>query len=150
MSMLEGLGSACAAAPPSPNKPSDAVASGSTFDAAIAHAKSATPVPTGKSAPQSQTGKAGTAAQSDSNANLGRLINELHRDGDYFTVSLQAGARIGIPLEAVALGPQSQYGYDVTVTQVGNGANAQYQVTFDKDLMAGVNVQGGPEEENSG
>jgi hypothetical protein len=161
--MLECLGSASTTAPPpSENKPTGAAACGSTFDAAIAHAKCATPSHTGKSrpqpqtgkagpqagksAPQSQAGKAGTASQVDSNANLGRLINGLHDDGDYFTVSLQAGARIGIPLDVLAVGPQAQYGYDVTAKQVGSGANAQYQVTFNKDLMAGVNVQGGPEE----
>jgi hypothetical protein len=134
--MLESLGSASTTAPPppSPNKPD---ASSSTFDAAIIHAKSAAPSQTGKSAPRSQA---------DSNANLGRLINGLRGDGDYFTVSVQAGARIGIPIDVVALGPQAQYGYDVAVTQVGNEANAQYRVTFDKDLMAGANIQGGPEE----
>jgi hypothetical protein len=144
MSMLEGLGPASTAAPPPPpKKPSGAASSGSRFGAAIADAKSVTPQ-TGKSAPQSQTGKAGTPSQADSNANLGGLIDGLHGDGDYFTVSLQAGARIGIPV-GPTVGPQAQYGYDVTVKQVGNGGNAQYQVTFNKDLMAGVNLQGGPE-----
>jgi Bacterial SH3 domain/LysM domain len=155
MSMLEGLGPASTAAPPPPpppKKPSGAASSGSRFDAAIADAKSVTPQTgksaplsqTGKAAPLSQTGKAGTPSQSDSTANLGGLINGLHGDGDYFTVSLQAGARIGIPV-GPTVGPQAQYGYDVTVKQVGNGGNAQYQVTFNKDLMAGVNLQGGPE-----
>src|SRR5215470_15470545 len=128
--MLESLGSASTAKlPPPPSAPNYAAASrdSGAFNAAIANAKSARP---------SQTGP---------NDNLNQLVSGLNGDGDQFTVSMQAGGRVGLPLEELGIpgigGPQTQYGYDVTVKQVGSGPNAQYQVTFNKDLMAGANLQ---------
>ncbi len=134
--MLESLGSASAATVlPQRNQPNGAAASGrpGTFDAALADAKSVTP------------GSAATPAPAGANSDLNQLVNGLNGDGDQFTVSMQAGGRIGVPLEELGIpgigGPQAQYGYDVTVKQVGSGPNAQYQVTFNKDLMAGANLQ---------
>src|SRR5215470_7486968 len=128
--MLESLGSASTAKlPPPPSAPNYAAASrdSGAFNAAIANAKSARP---------SQTGP---------NDNLNQLVSGLNGDGDQFTVSMQAGARVGVPLEELGIpgigGPQAQYGYDVNVKQVGSGPSAQYQVTFNKDLMAGANLQ---------
>lgn len=124
--MLEGPASTSAAKvapPPPPQQPKhDAQA----FNAAVSQAKSAPPT----------TG---------SPASLNQLADGLHGDGDQFTVSMQVGARVGLPTTEIGIpgvaGPQAQYGYDVTVKQSGGGANTQYQVTFDKDLMAGGNLE---------
>jgi hypothetical protein len=136
--MLESLSAgATTSLPRSQNKPNDAATTGNAgaFNAAITDAKSTIPPQTGKSTPSPLSG---------SNANIRKLVNGLNGDGDEFTVSMQAGGRVGVPLEELGIpggiaGPQAQYGYDVTVKQVGSGSNTQYQVTFDKDLMAGAN-----------
>lgn len=119
----DGISTAKVAPPPPPPPPKhDAHA----FNTAVSQAKSSPP-PTG------------------SPANLNQLADGLHGEGDQFTVSMQVGARAGMPTTEIGIpgvaGPQAQYGYDVTVKQSGNGANAQYQVTFDKDLMAGANLE---------
>jgi hypothetical protein len=141
MSMLESLGSASTAAPPPPNQPKGASGDAGTFTAAIADAKSAPSTSTASP----QTGKSAPPSPSASTTDVNRLVNGLSGDGDQFTVSMQAGARVGVPLEELGIpgigGPQAQYGYDVNVKQVGSGPSAQYQVTFNKDLMAGANLQ---------
>ena len=139
--MLESLGSASSATSQSQLSGAAAGGAGGAFAAVIADAKSQT----GKPATPSQAGKAPAPSQPGSTSDLNQLVNGLNGDGDQFTVSMQAGGRVGVPLEEIGIpgigGPQTQYGYDVTVKQVGSGPNAQYQVTFNKDLMAGANLQ---------
>src|SRR5262252_3163679 len=139
--MLESLGSASSATSQSQLSGAAAGGGGGAFAAVIADAKSQT----GKPATPSQAGKAPAPSQPGSTSDFSQLVNGLNGDGDQFTVSMQAGGRVGVTLEEIGIpgigGPQTQYGYDVTVKQVGSGPNAQYQVTFNKDLMAGANLQ---------
>ena len=151
--MLANVGGSSTAAPPPPppppptDKTGDAGKTGAgakSFDATVASVqqgpKPATPQSGDTNAPKGSSGS-GTNASS----NIDGLVAGLKGDGDSATVSLQAGARVGLPLEEIGFpgigGPQLQYGYDATVKQVGSGKDAQYQVTFDKDLMAGLNEQ---------
>lgn len=132
--------SASSAMPSRSQNPPNGVTFNEAFvTAALSQAVSAAPTQASKATTSR------TPSQAGSNAGINTLVNGLNGDGDQFTVSMQAGARIGFPLEEIDIpgigGPLAQYGYDVNVTQVGGGPNAQYQVTFNKDLMAGVNVE---------
>jgi hypothetical protein len=70
-------------------------------------------------------------------------LSQLNSDGDSAVFQLRAEVK-----GAVAVGAKGQYGYRVEVTQSGgvlpDGANtvasaAEYQVSFDKRLLAGIN-----------
>jgi len=157
-----GTSSSAAASPPlnPPTGKTGEAAGNTTFDATVAsvkpQAKPPAPSQSGKSTGQSSSrsasksskrsgGSSATQSSGGSKSDYGNLIKGLSRDGDQFTVAVQAGAQVSLPLEEFDLpgsaGPQLQYGYDATVKQVGSGNDAQYNVTFDKNLLAGANEQ---------
>lgn len=79
-------------------------------------------------------------------------IGELNSDGDQVVISLTAEAKGQIPVPVgnvpIGVGGKGQYGYDITVAQVGdapptgqNGPQPSYDVTFDKNLLAGATVE---------
>src|SRR5262245_33397199 len=75
--------------------------------------------------------------------NPGDEINKLNSDGDRVVMSMTGEGKLQIPAVRlpIGIGAKGQYGYDITVTQVGDatqgGRPPTYDVTFDKNLLGG-------------
>jgi LysM repeat protein len=83
---------------------------------------------------------------------VGDAVNRLDHDGDRVVMSVTAEGKLMIPVPTpaggvpVGVGGKGQYGYDLTVQQVGgtgaaDNTPAQYEVTFSKNLLAGAAVE---------
>lgn len=79
-------------------------------------------------------------------------INRLNSDGDQVVMTMTAEGKLQLPVPIgevpVGLGGKAQYGFGITVKQVGdtpqpgtNGQQPQYEVTFDKNLLAGGMIE---------
>lgn len=73
-------------------------------------------------------------------------IGKLNSDGDQVVMSMTGEGKLQVPTVRlpIAIGGKAQYGYDITVQQVGDtpqagatGRPPTYDVTFDKNLLAG-------------
>jgi hypothetical protein len=85
-------------------------------------------------------------------ADPAQQIGQLNSDGDQVVISMTAEAKGQIPVPIgnlpVGIGAKGQYGYDITVSQVGdapqagqNGTQPTYDVTFDKNLLGGATIE---------
>jgi LysM repeat protein len=77
-------------------------------------------------------------------------IGRLNSDGDQVVMTMTGEGKLQVPTVRlpIAIGAKAQYGYGITVQQVGDnpapGTNGQaptYNVTFDKNLLAGGIVE---------
>ena len=75
-------------------------------------------------------------------------IGKLNSDGDQVVMQMTGEGKLQIPTVRlpIAVGGKAQYGYGITVQQVGdtpqgNGPAPTYDVTFDKNLLAGGVVE---------
>ncbi|GLS46833.1 hypothetical protein GCM10007884_48300 [Methylobacterium brachythecii] len=98
-------------------------------------------------------------------ADPGAEIGKLNSDGDQVVMSGTLEGKLVVPIEGVPVGAKAQYGYNITVQQVGGAAPAdpaqpgpnpapakpaQYDVTFDKNLLGGALVEGEVESKTLG
>ena len=71
-------------------------------------------------------------------------IAKLNSDGDQVVMSMTAEGKLQVPVPVgdvpVGAGGKGQYGYGITVAQVGD-QNPVYDVTFDKNLLGGATVE---------
>ena len=72
-------------------------------------------------------------------------IDQLNSDGDTVVIDVSAQFKLQFPTKIGKLGPKGEYGYVITVEQVGDappagssGDEPVYEVTFSKELMGGV------------
>ncbi|KAI95292.1 hypothetical protein T281_06155 [Rhodomicrobium udaipurense JA643] len=75
-------------------------------------------------------------------------IARLNTDGDQLVMAMTAEGKLQLPIEGVPIGVKGQYGFSITVKQVGdepaadnNGQKPHYDVTFDKNLLGGAMVE---------
>ena len=79
-------------------------------------------------------------------------IKRLNSDGDQVVMTLTAEGKLQLPIPVggvpIGIGGKGQYGFGITVKQVGDapkpgspGAQPQYDVTFDKNLLAGATLE---------
>lgn len=164
-----------AAPPPPPPPPPPAPESERAMSDALARSESGAP-PVGQ--PANDPGASGQPAQADPSAsgsgvpggdivpsaidavkdpggaiqNPTAAIEGLNSDGDQLVLSLTAEAKGQVPVPIggvpIGIGAKGQYGYDITVRQVGdapapgqNGEQPSYDVTFDKNLLGGATVE---------
>ena len=80
----------------------------------------------------------------------GEAIGRLNSDGDRANLSVTAEGKVLVPVPTeaglVPVGGKAQYGYNFSVTQVGDADPAtnqqpSYDVTFSKNLLAGVQAE---------
>jgi hypothetical protein len=83
-------------------------------------------------------------------ADPGAEIGKLNSDGDQVVMQMTGEGKLQVPTVRlpIAVGAKAQYGYGITVQQVGdipqpgtNGAQPTYNVTFDKNLLAGGMIE---------
>ncbi len=79
-------------------------------------------------------------------------IAKLNSDGDQVVMSMTGEGKLQLPIPVgdvpLGIGVKGQYGYQITVQQVGdapaageNGAPPAYDVTFDKNLLGGGTIE---------
>lgn len=76
----------------------------------------------------------------------GAAVERLNSDGDAARFDTYAEGKVLVPVPTprgiVQVGGKGQYGYDIGVTRSGD-ANPSYEVTFEKNLLAGAQAETG-------